>query len=425
MRYRPGRGRRAGIGSVGSGRRPRPSAGAGRRRRSRLGTRVAEPPELPTAAPRELPRAAAPADAERGGARVADGSRGAPVAAGAVKPSRTDLPRPEASACVAPVATALWTTRHANVTEDDWRPRSSSGDNPGGRWVVSSPPWGGVMERRRVSLRNDGGGGNGSPVNETRAESWTHLNELLFADSWHERLRRHRSDFVVPRRGRRAPRTSRRASSGSAASTATSRRTCCATSASTRSGRTSRPTRSGTGSRSRSTTAYRRGSSTGPTRRYVALHFATASRSRFREDGAIWMVDFVQTNALLPRPLRDALELEGMNAMSADLLERQAPTLGDFDRLGEDFVVFFEPPALDDRIVNQYALFSLMPSAARAPRRVARAARRARAPRIVIPAELKWEVRDKLDQANITERVLFPGLDGLATWLKRYFSPRS
>jgi hypothetical protein len=41
--------------------------------------------------------------------------------------------------------------------------------------------------------------------------------------------------------------------------------------------------------------------------------------------------------------------------------------------------------------------------------------------KIVIPAELKWEVRDKLDQADITERMLYPGLDGLARWLSRYY----
>jgi hypothetical protein len=73
--------------------------------------------------------------------------------------------------------------------------------------------------------------------------------------------------------------------------------------------------------------------------------------------------------------------------------------------------------------VNQYALFSLTSSPTlglddylEAHPQLVR--------RVVIPAEVKWEVRDKLDQANITERVLFPGLDGLAKWLTRHYLPR-
>ena len=66
--------------------------------------------------------------------------------------------------------------------------------------------------------------------------------------------------------------------------------------------------------------------------------------------------------------------------------------------------------ALDDRIVNQHALFSLMTD----PTALFNEWLESNDNlffRIIIPASLKWEIRDKLDQANITERVLFPGLD--------------
>jgi hypothetical protein len=83
-----------------------------------------------------------------------------------------------------------------------------------------------------------------------------------------------------------------------------------------------------------------------------------------------------------------------------------------------------EPPSLDDRILNQFALFSMVSNPALGlDDWIQRHGDLVR--RVVIPAELKWEVRDKLDQANINERTLFPGLDGLSRWLERYYRPRA
>jgi hypothetical protein len=157
---------------------------------------------------------------------------------------------------------------------------------------------------------------------------------------------------------------------------------------------------------------------------YVAMHFATADITRFTVDSVIWAVDYVSAHRYLPEKLSAVLAEEGAGVFTAEMLSQVVDSLPDLDGLStSDFVLFFEPPSIDERIVNQFALFSLMSSPIASLEEWLH-----RRPhlfyKIIIPAELKWEIRDKLDQANITERVLFPGLDGLSNWLKRHYSPR-
>ena len=157
---------------------------------------------------------------------------------------------------------------------------------------------------------------------------------------------------------------------------------------------------------------------------FIALHFATANIDNFDTDGVIWAVNYVKAHQLLPERLRTKLEVEGANVLTVEMLSESVRSLDELAHLSDgEFVIFFEPPSIDDRIINQFAFCSVMsnPTLAlddwfREHPEIWR--------RIVIPAELKWEIRDKLDQANITERVLFPGLDGLSRWLKRHYSPK-
>src|SRR6476469_10957868 len=157
----------------------------------------------------------------------------------------------------------------------------------------------------------------------------------------------------------------------------------------------------------------------------VALHFATAEEEHYDKDGAIWCIDIAQARSLLPKTLLDVLASEYAFLFSVEMLDEKIKSLAEFDAFEiEDgsFVLFFEPPSLDARIVNQGAIMSVMPGATlvlsdflKDHPQIYR--------RIVTPRKLKWELRDKLDQDNVTERMLFPGLDGLSRWLKRYYGP--
>jgi len=154
----------------------------------------------------------------------------------------------------------------------------------------------------------------------------------------------------------------------------------------------------------------------------VALHFATEQPEDYGQDGAVWCVNFVQANKRLPRRLKKILEQEGSETLTVDMLGGFR-TLREFDALARDpFLVFMEPPAIDRRILNQFALFSLMSSPiARMDDWLRQHPELCRL--VVVPSSLKWEIRDKLDQANVNERILFPDLDGLSRWLTRYYLP--
>ena len=153
----------------------------------------------------------------------------------------------------------------------------------------------------------------------------------------------------------------------------------------------------------------------------VAAHFATEDQESYDRDGIIWCAHIDRINRQLPDNLKTMLRAERGNIFTMEMLDRIG---GNFDALQEissqPYALFFEPASAVNRIANQYALFSLcsdplvtisdLPGTADAFRR------------IIIPAEVKLEIRDKLDYINISERMIYPGLDGICKWITRRYA---
>ncbi len=158
----------------------------------------------------------------------------------------------------------------------------------------------------------------------------------------------------------------------------------------------------------------------------VAAHFATSNLEN-SEDGVIWCVDFVSTHTLIPKRFKASLAEEGSNVFTVKMISEVAEDLSGLVEIDSgDYLIFFEPPSFDERIINQFGLFSMMSSSDALvtewiEQKTTEIDESELCWKIIIPHEKKWEIRDKLDQANITERILFPGLDGLSDWLTRHY----
>jgi len=162
----------------------------------------------------------------------------------------------------------------------------------------------------------------------------------------------------------------------------------------------------------------------------VAAHFATAAHRHRAEDGVVLCLDAeLLRDLVLVAPLRRLLLDAQAWVFDIHMLEREFATSADLDatQAGGPALLLWEPPSFDDRIQNQSGILALMNGATLDPDAFLRTAAEScpnLVKRVVIAARAKPEIRDMLDQNNITERLLFPGLPGLSHWLNRYYGPR-
>lgn len=156
----------------------------------------------------------------------------------------------------------------------------------------------------------------------------------------------------------------------------------------------------------------------------VALHFAVSEDELEHmgdHDCMVWRVDIGELHALLPEPYQTVMQQYQAEVFSVDMLAAAARSLEQYDRdLGDRGMVVLEPPSINARIVNQYSFFSVVPMGMGNVEDFLQEHTK-NSVKYVIDRSLRWRVRDMLDQLNMSERIVYPGLDGLSKWIARHY----
>lgn len=156
----------------------------------------------------------------------------------------------------------------------------------------------------------------------------------------------------------------------------------------------------------------------------VGLHFATSEdnlTSMDQHDCVLWQIDIEEMNSLLPMEYQNMLQSEKAYLFTKDMLVMMANDLQKYDSdMGDEAMVLLEPPSIDQRIINQYSYFSVIPKGVEDIETFLDK-HTLNTVKYVIDKNLRWKIRDMLDGMNINERIMYPGLDGISAWLKRHY----
>lgn len=156
----------------------------------------------------------------------------------------------------------------------------------------------------------------------------------------------------------------------------------------------------------------------------VALHFAMTESDLEKmdsHDSVVWRIDIHELHNMLPEKYRAIIKKYNTTVFSVNMLGEVCDSLDCYDEdMGDRSLVIIEPPSLDPRIINQYSFFSIIPSGIDDIQQFL-CDKTKLTSRFIIKKELRWRIRDMLDHQNITERIIYPGLDGLSSWLGRHY----
>ena len=155
----------------------------------------------------------------------------------------------------------------------------------------------------------------------------------------------------------------------------------------------------------------------------VAAHFVTVDINEYDKDGAIYCINTYDSLKKQPDELKKELLKRNTSTYTITMLDRHAKNLKDLAALSDKpYFLFYEPASGDDRMINQYSLFSLCSDPNYTISDLTKDDEDTSLYKIIIPKEIKLEIRDKLDMINITERVIFPGLDSVCSWIARRYA---
>ena len=156
----------------------------------------------------------------------------------------------------------------------------------------------------------------------------------------------------------------------------------------------------------------------------IALHFATSETDFARtdkRDGIVWRIDTTELAGLLPKRYREALDKGKTSTFTEPIFNSVVSSTDQYDQdMGDRSMVIIEPPSVDQRIINLYSYFSIIPHEMTDVEGFLNAYTQ-NTVKYVIRKEVRWELRDLLDQFNVSERIVYPGLDGLSMWIARHY----